>query len=599
MADGRDDSPALNLRKTFTWMEIFRCFQVALDPQKLLVAALGIFAMSLGWWVLSWAAYQGPPNRDNPEYSNQSIQRQLGEQPATEAELKALGDHQFHQDLAVWRFQRDLAGPNGRLRTMPWDEYRGPNPYLLITSLFGGDTVQRDFAVQQFFTGTLPVLIEPLVKMLLPVVKFVDPNASTGTRFYLLLCLVWSLAVWAFCGGIITRMAALKLTGKGEPDARESVRFVVRRYTSYITSSLIPLGVMALLVIAMAVYGLIAMIPVLGDFVLYGLFLPVIFMGGIIMAILLVGLVGYPMMYTTISTEGSESFDALSRSYNYVFQAPWTYLGYAAVAIAYGAIVTLFVVLMASLAVYFGKWAVSQAPWNEYNGRKPDFLFVHAPDSFGWRELFLEGTPIAINARKPALNVDAADLERPQSIEYVYEDPAAAEIYNNRIWGLEKVGAWMVTFWLVLAFMMMLGFSYSYFWVAATMIYLLMRQKIDETELDEIYLEDDFPTAPIHPPVSYPMPPSAGKSSSSLPVVAPPSSSGPATLPLYSGPASPPPASPPPAPAPTVDTTPPTTPVSPPAPTGEAKAAPEPSPASTGEAQPTTDASPKPEDKKS
>ena len=30
---------------------------------------------------------------------------------------------------------------------------------------------------------------------------------------------------------------------------------------------------------------------------------------------------------------------------------------------------------------------------------------------------------------------------------------------------------------------MMLGFTYSYFWSAATVIYLLMRRKVDEAEL--------------------------------------------------------------------------------------------------------------------
>ena len=61
------------------------------------------------------------------------------------------------------------------------------------------------------------------------------------------------------------------------------------------------------------------------------------------MAVFLVGLVGYPLMYTTISAEGdqSDTFDALSRSINYVYQSPWHYIWYWIVAVVYGAAVTL------------------------------------------------------------------------------------------------------------------------------------------------------------------------------------------------------------------------------------------------------------------
>jgi hypothetical protein len=45
--------------------------------------------------------------------------------------------------------------------------------------------------------------------------------------------------------------------------------------------------------------------------------------------------------------------------------------------------------------------------------------------------------------------------------------------------------------WLWLFFLLILGFGYSYFWSVSTIIYLLMRQKVDDTELDEVYLEEE------------------------------------------------------------------------------------------------------------
>ena len=82
-------------------------------------------------------------------------------------------------------------------------------------------------------------------------------------------------------------------------------------------------------------------------------------------AVLLIGLVGYPLMYATLSTEGSDTFDALSRSYNYVFQAPWNYIWYGVVAVLYGTILVFFVCFMGSLVVYLTKWSLSLTPGTE------------------------------------------------------------------------------------------------------------------------------------------------------------------------------------------------------------------------------------------
>ena len=83
----------------------------------------------------------------------------------------------------------------------------------------------------------------------------------------------------------------------------------------------------------------------------------------------------------------------------------------------------------------------------------------------------------------------------------------AADQYLSEYTFTNKMGAGLVSVWLTLVFMLMLGFSYSYFWTASSMIYLLMRKKVDETEIDEIHIDDsDFepqakptsvPTAPV------------------------------------------------------------------------------------------------------
>jgi hypothetical protein len=538
MADGRDQPPGYAPRPGYSWTEIFRVFQVALDPRKLLLAAVGIVAMSFGWYVLSATFWYPQPDRNAAEYSNATLQREFGDRtnpatgsPYTEADLKAEGDRRHATDVAQWEQLDDLAGKNGgRLRTMPWFEYRGSNPYLFITTLIGSPAVTWWEMTTSYLKEVAPVLLEPLVKLLLPVGKLVSPGVSPQTRLYLFLVILWMLAVWAFFGGMITRLAAVQLANKGPITLRQAFRYVSGRYRDYLTSPLIPLAIIAAVVVGLILYGVLALIPLVGDVFVLGLGLPVVIVAGAVMAVFLVGLVGYPLMYPTLSAEGdaSDTFDALSRSVNYVYQAPWNYIWYWLVAIVYGAAVTFFVLFFTSLMVYMGKWAVgltASAVWPE---RKPEYLFVYAPDSFGWRKLMLEGSPYALQEVRESRPPTGRTVVR-----YTPVDSSQDERARRDFWWYNWVGAWIVTFWLTLFFLMMLGFSYSFFWSAATMIYLLMRKKVDEAELDEVFVEEDEPEAPLAPPKAA----DAAGAGTSLPVI---------TSPAEAGPPAPPPPVPPP-----------------------------------------------------
>jgi hypothetical protein len=207
------------------------------------------------------------------------------------------------------------------------------------------------------------------------------------------------------------------------------------------------------------------------------------------MAVVLVGLVGWPLMYSTISTEGSDSFDALSRSYSYVYQAPRHYVWYSFVALVYGAVLVFFVGFVGSLLVYMGKWGVSQAPFlqsqNIKNDREPTYLFVYSPTSLDWRGLMLSKSQFSV--RKEEV--------KPSGVRT--ETYALTKEYMDSMKWYNEAGAILVSIWLYLVFLLVVGFGYSYFWTAATVIYLLMRQKVDDTELDEIHLEEtDEPFVP-------------------------------------------------------------------------------------------------------
>jgi hypothetical protein len=280
-------------------------------------------------------------------------------------------------------------------------------------------------------------------------------------------------------GGAITRIAAVQVARQEKIGAREALTFALKRYLSFIFAPLVPLIIVLGIVIIMILFGFLQMIPVLGD--LLDVFWVVMIVFGMIISGLLLGLVGWPLMSATVSTEGTDSWEAVSRSFSYVFGAPWHYIFYSLIALVYGAVLIFFVGFMGSAAVYFAKWGVQQTPGIKAVDRDPSYLFAYAPTSFEWRSMLLKG----------AKGGDQLVVDEQGRINLETEKAFRSElkIYN-------QFAAGVVTLWLMLFFLLILGFGYSYFWSASTIIYLLMRRKVDDTEMDEVYLEEEEQESP-------------------------------------------------------------------------------------------------------
>jgi hypothetical protein len=627
MAEEKVETREMSWRQLLPWTELFRGFQVALDLNKLALAAAGILVMAFGWWLLALlfrsGASEAPPDwpgnyiarGNNDEGKAWQLFRQerdrwnllhetagLGkfdapvdkydliesydeykryssvtadyhksedkyveavaaqqaaaaaleearknsakpsEDPKVEEAVKKMEaaanrleqqkldnyvelfrKNNFSERKAAALASLERGGPItikpfATLATWPWFENRGPNPYLMATGQLG-----KPWEIGRFWewllTQETPVLIEPVVKLLLPVVYFFSPGADIWCRLYFLCVLIWTVAAWSVFGGAITRIAAVQVARGEKIGLVEALRFTFKRIVSYLTAPLFPLLFIFVLLLVMVVFGFPFMIPILGDFI-GGLLWPLMIVVGLLMAVALVGLVGWPLMSATISAEGTDSWEAVSRAYSYVYQKPWNFIWYTLVAIAYGAVVVFFVGFMGSLTVYLAKWGVSQTPGISYvhsdqrdvNGRKPDFLFIYAPTSFGWRPLLLQGATVdgvqvvesdgQINqaAYDKWIGREASDNKDEKG--QMYEGPDRLAWWN--IWG-----AALVAIWLWIAFLLILGFSYSYFWSASTIVYMLLRRDVDAAEMDEVYLEEDEGEGAFGGPLSSIPPPPA------------------------------------------------------------------------------------------
>lgn len=599
-----DDRLAEHEHARASWTKLFTAFRIALDLKKLLLAAGGLVATALGWWIFAaifystaampqWKDYSTAENkqeawqtfkRDRSRWN--LLHEMAGEVPdvpekvvrqdaadvadsleefnlledvrtnvKTLEQLQAEAATDKYAKAAVESYTRRLITPAvkpvGRLRSWPWDEDRGPNQYLLVEGLLRKDAEGLrtvPWARGEFFRWLLekqlPVLIEPLMKFLAPI-GYVFNSAADGfrNRLYLLLVILWTIAAWGFFGGAICRIAAVQIAKNEKIALREAVGFAKEKFLNLFTAPLFPLIFLGILTFFLMVFGLIeGFIPWFGDIFLAGLLWPVVIVLGLIMAVVLVGLLGWPLMNPTIAAEGSDNFDALSRSYSYVYQALWHYLGYWAMALLYGAALVFFIGFMGSLVVYLGKWGMTQAPGLQSSDpardRDPAYLFHYAPTSFGWRDLLI----------KDSLHVERQNLVvgHPRAAFYETKSYEFNEKYLAALSPPNKIGAVLVGVWVGLFFLLVVGFAYSYFWTAATIIYFLMRQHVDDTEFEEVYFEE----GDLEPPPSMPASPApAAKSNTvSLNVV----EGGPtAAAPAPSPQPAPPPEPPPPPPNPT------------------------------------------------
>lgn len=270
---------------------------------------------------------------------------------------------------------------------------------------------------------------------------------------YAILFLLLCLASWALFGGAVHRIAALHAAREEKISATQALRFSLGKFFSFFTAPLLPLVIIVALGLLLALGGLVGNLWGFGA-ILVGLLFFLAILVGLLVAFLLIGLVaGCGLMYPTIAVEGSDSFDAISRSFSYVFARPWRSLLYGGVALFHGAVCYLFVRLFAFLALAATHTFVN---WGIWTG----------------------GTKLGEGATR--LDV----LWAAPTFESLHEWNWAAMSF------MEKVGAVLVGFWVYLVIGGVAAFLLSYLASSTTVIYTLLRRKVDATDLDDIYVEE-------------------------------------------------------------------------------------------------------------
>ena len=273
------------------------------------------------------------------------------------------------------------------------------------------------------------------------------------------------LLVFAFFGGAICRIAAVRSAREESLSASAALRFSREKLNGLIAAPLLPAGIFIVAAVLIFVGGLIAAIPYLETVgaVLYGLAL----LGGVVLTFTFLTVVlGFHLMWPTIAVEGSDAFDAVQRAAGYVFQRAWHVAYYSFVLLLYGGVCFVMVRIIGMLLL----------------------KLTHA--------LTGAGMNLASSSHVAAIGKLDGIWQMP-----AWQDlPLLPGVGDVSFWGRfggvplggsESFAMYVMAFWVFLVVGLVGAFVISFYFCGSTEMYLLLRREVDAVEYNEIYYEEE------------------------------------------------------------------------------------------------------------
>ncbi|HNQ23886.1 MAG TPA: hypothetical protein PKK06_12400 [Phycisphaerae bacterium] len=420
------------------WLEasglpyIIRTFRMAIHPTRLLSVLAALLLTLLWGWVLDRIWVQAGKGVGAEALDRYVAARQIDQ------ELEpAAGDLGIFE---VWRTheRRCLLGLLGS--SVPFTStWAGGSPV---------GTYVRDFTGPATPLGSVVGMLYGVLWM------------AREHYFYFLLFGVGTLLIWSFGGGSVCRSAALQFTRDERLGMGAAAQYVSQRWLGgFFLAPLLPIIFVLVIGLLMVIGGMVLRIPVFGDIVAGGAFVLAV-IGGFAAALLLLGLLaGGSLLWPTVAAEGSDAFDAFSRSLSYVLSRPWKTVLYACITLVYGSLCWLFVQLLTFVSLKFAHIVV------------------------GWGTSFFGATSNKIERIWPISGVHAL---------HTWPDWSTLSWY-------EYISAFLIGITVLIVVALMWAFLVSFYLSASTIIYFLLRRDVDRIDLEDVYLEEEVPQTPAPP----------------------------------------------------------------------------------------------------
>jgi hypothetical protein len=304
MADEPSTLHEIPYLRLFPWLRLVRGIGVAADPKKLMLAAIGLVLLHLGWDFL------------------------FGLFP---------GSGPITPHIA------------GRADTI--------TPRLLLP-LQAGLPEDRESVAADVVSAPWR-LTEPVRYLVGPFLGIFALGSTAATFFKAMLVALWGVVVWGIIGGATSRIAVVQVARSERVGTMAALRFAASKGLTLIGAPVCPLLGIALFTVPCALFGLAYRAGPTGQVAAGALlFLPLL--AGLIMTLILIGMAaGWPLMTAAVAAESEDGFDALSRAYAYVNQRAGRYAAYWLLAWLIGIVGLVVVDLFARMVVHLTHWALS------------------------------------------------------------------------------------------------------------------------------------------------------------------------------------------------------------------------------------------------
>lgn len=262
---------------------------------------------------------------------------------------------------------------------------------------------------------------------------------------YSLIYFTVTFLVGIFVGGGICRCAALEFAHDEKPGLFEAFNYTRQQYRSFLSAPLLPLGLVFVLAVFLMISGLIASIPGVGE-LLFGLVFGLALIFGFLITLMTLGtLTGGLLLLPSIAYEKSSGMDAIGRAFNYVLARPVWMCFYVLTATVLG---TFFYLVLRFI------------------------FFLSLQMSYG---LVYMGMKLGGSEEK---------------LQRIWSEPDfmnfLKHISDGSVWS-ESAAGFMVNIAMLIIVAILLSCVVSYFFCSSTVIYALMRKKVDRVEPGQVY----------------------------------------------------------------------------------------------------------------
>src|SRR5262245_19565041 len=193
----------ISWRDLFPWLILLRTFRIAISPPLLALATAAVLIAPLGWRLAALVF--------RPQFLEQPLAASLP--PDAPQSVRDLVQQQ-----QIRSFREAIPGSDHSLlaRWLP--------P-----------------AVREYLPSAQTAILEAYYDLAEPVARLFQLRTTIRETAYYTFGFLWTLSIWAFPGGLITRRAIVQLATDSPPDLLEAARLAGSRWHWYFVAPLYPL----------------------------------------------------------------------------------------------------------------------------------------------------------------------------------------------------------------------------------------------------------------------------------------------------------------------------------------------------------------------